>query len=117
MIDMASEPLGGRYVRMRTWPSGPPGSRYVRMGNLTYIRIIRGPLQTCCKTGLADGYVRYWHRCGSLRSFEVYLSSHHQSPTTMASNSRPSTPTLSQDMRSLSVHDTPYSKGSGSHSS
>ena len=43
MIDMASGYLGGRYVRMRTWPSGPPGPRYVRMGNLTYIRIIRGP--------------------------------------------------------------------------
>jgi hypothetical protein len=43
MIDMASGHLGGRYVRMRTWPSGPPGPRYVRMGNLTFVRIIRGP--------------------------------------------------------------------------
>ena len=35
--------------------------------------------------------------------------------TAMAS--RPSTPNLALDMQSLSVHDTPYSKGSGSHSS
>src|ERR1700722_1455245 len=35
----------------------------------------------------------------------------------MASNSRPSTPNFSQDMQSLSVQDTPYSQGSGSHSS
>ena len=35
--------LSKRYVRMTTWPSGPPERRHVQMGNLAYIRIIRGP--------------------------------------------------------------------------
>ena len=51
MIDIASGHLGGQYVRMRTWPSGPPGPRYVRMGNLTFVRIIRGPEQCLSNEG------------------------------------------------------------------
>ena len=41
--NMAFSTPGGRFVQMGTWPSSPPGPWYVRMSDLTYIEIIRGP--------------------------------------------------------------------------
>ena len=54
---MAFSPSRGWYVWMTTWPSSPPDRQYVQMSNLTYIRIIRGPIVTPSGNILIDRYL------------------------------------------------------------